>query len=119
LDRIGHGWMGLVPDQGLASVLFREALEGSELVLSNAGHQRAGHAGIERAVSRARHDVDGDPGVRPDHGPEPKRHSRDCLRLISVKVVRLGPGSSVASLPTSGMTEFWGWRECPLPPVLK
>ena len=75
-------------------------------------------AGVERAVSRAGHDVDGDPGGRADHGFEPNRGDCDRLRLIAaVRSARLGPGSPRSASAPSGMTEFGICVQLPLPPL--
>ncbi|QQQ19602.1 hypothetical protein JIP62_05805 [Brevundimonas vitis] len=55
------------PDQGLAAILRREALQAAGPVLSNASRQGAGHPGVDRAVSSTGHHVDSDERVFPDH----------------------------------------------------
>src|SRR5262249_29656181 len=113
LDRRGHGLMRLVPDQHLAAVALGEPLAGAPFVLEHAPDELAGHAGVERAVATARHDVDGDPGVSADHVR--KRNNDIGLRQpwagegAGMRRRRRGwvPGSLVASLPSAGNDGFF------------
>jgi hypothetical protein len=60
-DRLDHASMQFVPDQNFAAVFFRETRNLSFPVFERMSRQIAGHAGIERPVSRTCHDADAGP----------------------------------------------------------
>src|SRR5439155_26098682 len=85
------------------SILLGEAAEGPERVVLHAQTELAGHAGVERAVAAAGHDVDGNGGVTADHAA-----SVAARPYAASRAARLGPGSTRSASASSGMTDG-GW----------
>jgi hypothetical protein len=57
-NSVDHAFVKFAPDQNLTAVFLRKPWNQSFAVFERASRQIAGHAGIERPVSRTCHDVD-------------------------------------------------------------